>query len=59
MMVDDEPSVHQATKVALKFFTFEDRQLEFISAYSAEEAKQLIAGNPDTVLILLDVIMRT
>ncbi|MEL6469428.1 MAG: hybrid sensor histidine kinase/response regulator [Cyanobacteria bacterium J06623_4] len=59
MMVDDEPSVHQATKVALKFFTFENRQLEFISAYSAEEAKQLIASNPDTVLILLDVIMRT
>lgn len=59
MLVDDEPSVHQATKVALKFFTFEGRSLSFISAYSEQEAKQLIAQNPDTVLILLDVIMRT
>lgn len=59
MLVDDEPAVHQATKIALKFFTFEGRSLKFISAYSEQEAKQLIAQNPDTVLILLDVIMRT
>ncbi|MEL6554904.1 MAG: ATP-binding protein [Cyanobacteria bacterium J06621_11] len=58
MLVDDEPQVHQATKIALKFFTFKGRSLKFISAYSEQEAKQLIAQNPDTVLILLDVIMR-
>ncbi|MEL7333812.1 MAG: hybrid sensor histidine kinase/response regulator [Cyanobacteria bacterium J06560_2] len=59
MLVDDEPSVHQATKVALKFFRFEGRSLRFMSAYSEAEAKQLIAQNPDTVLMLLDVIMKT
>ena len=59
MLVDDEPSIHRATKVALKFFTFKGRSLSFVSAYSAEEAKRLIARNPDTVLILLDVIMQT
>jgi signal transduction histidine kinase len=59
MLVDDEPAVHQATKVALKFFTFKGRSLSFISAYSATEAKQLIANHSDTVLILLDVIMNT
>ncbi|MGB3789261.1 MAG: hybrid sensor histidine kinase/response regulator [Phormidesmis sp.] len=59
MLVDDEPSVHQATKIALKFFTFKGRSLSFVSAYCAEEAKRLIARNPDTVLILLDVIMHT
>ena len=57
LLVDDEPSVHQATKVALKFFTFENRALNFISAYSSAEAKQLLESNPDTALILLDVIM--
>lgn len=57
MLVDDEPSIHQATKVALKFFTFKERSLSFISAYSAEEAKKLIVQHPDTVLILLDVVM--
>lgn len=59
MLVDDEPLVHQATKVALKFFTFENKPLNFISAYSATEAKKLLAVHPDTALILLDVIMET
>ena len=59
MLIDDEPAVHQATKVALKFFSFEDRPLDFISAYSAAEAQQLIARHPDTALMLLDVIMET
>ncbi|MEL6815776.1 MAG: hybrid sensor histidine kinase/response regulator [Cyanobacteria bacterium J06598_3] len=59
MLVDDEPSVHQATKIALKFFSFENRALNFISAYSAAEARDLIKTNPDTALILLDVIMET
>ncbi|MEO0457834.1 MAG: hybrid sensor histidine kinase/response regulator, partial [Cyanobacteria bacterium P01_A01_bin.114] len=59
MLVDDEPSVHQATRVALKFFTFEDRPLSFVSAYSAVEAKQLIEAHPDTALVLLDVIMES
>jgi signal transduction histidine kinase len=59
MLVDDDFSIHQATKVALKFFTFEGKSLNFISAYSAAEAKTLIQANPDTALILLDVIMET
>ncbi len=59
MLVDDEPSVHQATKVALKFFTFKGRSLSFVSAYSVTEAKRLMAIHSDTVLILLDVIMDT
>lgn len=59
MLVDDEPAVHQATKVALKFFSFEDRPISFVSAYSAAEARSLIEHNPDTALMLLDVIMET
>ncbi|MGC1307084.1 MAG: hybrid sensor histidine kinase/response regulator [Phormidesmis sp.] len=59
LLVDDEPAVHQATRVALKFFSFEDRPLNFVSAYSAAEAKALIASHPDTALVLLDVIMET
>ncbi|MEO0374799.1 MAG: hybrid sensor histidine kinase/response regulator [Cyanobacteria bacterium P01_A01_bin.17] len=59
MLVDDDVSIHQATKVALKFFTFEGRSLHFVSAYSAQEAKSLIQSHPDTALILLDVIMES
>jgi diguanylate cyclase len=60
IIVDDEPSVHRATQLALKNFRFEGKPLSFFSAYSAEEAKQLIAvTHPDTTFILLDVVMET
>jgi diguanylate cyclase len=60
IIVDDEPSVHQATKLALKNFTFEGKSLTFLSAYSAAEGMQLLQENhPDTAFILLDVVMET
>ncbi|MBE9225670.1 response regulator [Phormidium sp. LEGE 05292] len=58
-IVDDDPSVHQATKLALKNFVFENKSLNFLSAYSGLEAKQLMAKNPDIAFILLDVVMET
>lgn len=60
IIVDDEPSVHQATKLALKNFTFEGKSLAFLSAYSAAEGMRLLQENhPDTAFILLDVVMET
>ncbi|MDX1538249.1 DUF3369 domain-containing protein [Arsukibacterium sp.] len=59
LIVDDEPEVHTVTKLALSDFTFNNKSLEFISAYSGAEARQLIAANPDTAIILLDVVMET
>lgn len=59
MIVDDDAAVHQATKLALKNFCFDNRYLTFISAYSGAEAKQIIADRPDTAFILLDVVMET
>jgi signal transduction histidine kinase len=59
IIVDDDEAVHQATKLALKSLTFEDKSLIFTDAYSASEAKQLIAANPDTAFILLDVVMES
>ncbi len=57
MIVDDEQSIHDVTKLALKKFEFEGKKINFLHAFSGEEAKQLIADNPDTALILLDVVM--
>lgn len=59
MIVDDEREVHEVTKLALQRFSFDNKTLSFISAYSGEEAKQLIQQYPDTALILLDVVMET
>ncbi len=57
MIVDDEPEVHSVTELALGNFEFEGKPLEFINAYSGEEAKLLIQDHFDTALILLDVVM--
>ena len=59
IIVDDDLSVHQATKLALKNFKFETKPLVFLSAYSAEEAKKIIAENPDVAIVMLDVVMES
>ncbi|MCQ8877710.1 DUF3369 domain-containing protein [Pseudoalteromonas shioyasakiensis] len=59
IIVDDEPEVHAVTKLALSDFEFQDKRLEFISAYSGEEAKVMIDSHPDAAIVLLDVVMET
>ncbi|MEH2050781.1 ATP-binding protein [Nostoc sp.] len=59
IIVDDDAEVHQATKLALRSFTYEGKALTFLSAFSGIEAKKLIAVHPDTAFILLDVVMET
>jgi signal transduction histidine kinase len=59
LIVDDEPAVHSVTRFALTEFEFEGKGLEFISAYSAEEAKSALSKNADAALVLLDVVMET
>ncbi len=59
IIVDDEPTVHQVTKLALKNFVFDGKPITFFSAYSSQDAKELIAAHADTALILLDVVMDT
>ncbi|GGA07892.1 transcriptional regulator [Paenibacillus marchantiophytorum] len=57
LIVDDEKQIHQVTKMVLDDFEFDGKKLEFHSAYSALEAKQLLTQHPDAALILLDVVM--
>lgn len=59
LIVDDESEVHEVTKLALRHFTFENKHLHFLHAYTSAQAKRLIAENPDTAVILLDVVMET
>jgi CheY-like chemotaxis protein len=59
MIVDDEPAIHDVTTLALKGVQFQGRDLDFIHCYSGEEAKKAILDNPDTAVILLDVVMET
>ncbi|OYT94116.1 MAG: hypothetical protein CFE43_00660 [Burkholderiales bacterium PBB3] len=57
MVVDDEPDVHRATTFALTGVKILGRPLEFLHAYSALEAENLLKTERDVAVVLLDVVM--
>ncbi|RRJ84544.1 GGDEF/EAL domain-containing response regulator [Aestuariirhabdus litorea] len=59
LVVDDEQQMHQATRFALADFSFSDRPLKIISAYTAREARSIIESEPDLACIFLDVVMES
>lgn len=59
LIIDDDDEVHKVTRMAMKAFHFLGRELDFVSAYSAKEAKELLAVHADIAVILLDVVMET
>lgn len=57
IVADDDEEVHAVTALALSNFTFKERPLTILSAYSTEDTRKLIIDHPDTAVILLDVVM--
>ena len=59
LIVDDDPAVHEVTRILLARASFERRSVALHHAYSAEEARRFLDRHPDTALILLDVVMES
>jgi signal transduction histidine kinase len=59
LIVDDEVEIHNITRLALEDFSFDNKKLQFLSAYSGREACQIMDENPDIAVTLLDVIMES
>jgi CheY-like chemotaxis protein len=59
LVTDDDQTVHDSTVLALNNVIIHGRPIEFIHAYSASESRVKLISNPDTSLILLDVVMET
>jgi PAS domain S-box-containing protein len=57
LIIDDEPEMHSVTRMVLSQYVFEEKPLEFLSAYSSEEARIILRDNSDIAIILLDIIM--
>lgn len=57
LIVDDEPDVHRATTFALSGVRILGRPLEFLHAYSALEASELLRNQSEVAIVLLDVVM--
>lgn len=59
LIVDDEEQVHAVTRMVLDDFEFKQLPLQFLSAYSAAEAREILAQNEDIAVCLLDVVMES
>jgi signal transduction histidine kinase/DNA-binding NarL/FixJ family response regulator len=58
-VIDDDPAVHEGTRFALYDYSLHGQGIEILSAYSAEEGRELMRSHPDVAVVLLDVVMET
>ena len=59
LVVDDEPDVHSATRLALSNVIYKERPVQVLSAYSGKEGLMMMRREADIALVLLDVVMET
>ncbi|OQY59110.1 MAG: hypothetical protein B6245_08385 [Desulfobacteraceae bacterium 4572_88] len=59
LVADDEEDVHTVTRLAIEDVVFEGKILKIMDARSGAEARQILKENPDTALVLLDVVMES
>jgi putative nucleotidyltransferase with HDIG domain len=59
LIVDDDESVHQVTKLVLGNVEIEHRQLEIVSAFSSKQAKEILLEKHDFCMAFVDVVMET
>ncbi|PWI35046.1 phosphodiesterase [Vibrio albus] len=59
LLVDDDEQMHQVTRLALSGFTFQERGLSLISAYSGAMAREVLNKHDDIAVALVDVVMET
>ena len=59
LVVDDDPEVHEVTRLVLGSFRFADRPLDLISVDSARRAFDHLRDNDDIAVVLLDVVMES
>jgi len=57
MIIDDDEDVHSTTTFALGNLDMQHRPLEFVHAYSASQAREMLEHEREIAVILLDVVM--
>ncbi len=59
LVVDDEPDVLEVTRLNLRSFRFDERDLEILEASSGQEAREILAREKNIAVALIDVVMET
>src|SRR5262245_61409473 len=58
-VTDDVPALPECTRFARSDYRLNGQGLEFLSAYSASEGRELMRRHADIAVVLLDVIMES
>ncbi|WP_209010725.1 EAL domain-containing protein [Labrenzia sp. PHM005] len=59
LIVDDDPDVHEVTRIAVSGTKFENRPFRLLHALSAHEAKEILREHDDIAVALVDVVMES
>ncbi|HHP7242722.1 MAG TPA: ATP-binding protein [Cyclobacteriaceae bacterium] len=59
IVADDDADVLSVTRLALKNLVYQDKKVQLLNAQSGEATIKLMRENPDTAVLLLDMIMET
>jgi diguanylate cyclase (GGDEF)-like protein len=59
LIVDDDHSIHDIIKLALKNLVVKGRPVAFTSVYSAQEARELLERDNSFAVAIMDVVMET
>ena len=59
LVVDDDPEVHEVTRLVLGSFRFANRPINLISVASANQAFDRLRAQEDIAVVLLDVVMES
>lgn len=59
LVVDDDETVIQVTRLVLSRFRFDNHALELICASSGQEAIEILSQREDIAIVLLDVVMES
>ncbi len=59
LIVDDDNFIHRMIKEINKNLRFENRAIDFISAYNSDEAKEILIKNNNVALVLMDIFLET
>ena len=57
LVVDDEAGIHDVTRLVLRRMKYDELPVELLSAYSAQEAEEVIKTTPNIAVAIIDVVM--
>jgi CheY-like chemotaxis protein len=59
LVIDDEPAIHDVTRLTLGGLKVEGHPLAILSAYTAAAGRAVLQAHPDVAVVLLDVVMES